>query len=89
MTANVDPEELLPRPSKAKLQQAFVGKTLHEVSTPAAVVDRAVVRRNCDQLLQACKALQVDFRPHVKTHKVQRSRTNPSLQITYVPEISY
>ncbi|KAL8846563.1 MAG: hypothetical protein Q9221_008356 [Calogaya cf. arnoldii] len=49
--------------------RAFVGKQLHDISVPAAVVDRAVVRRNCLQMLQACDALDVDFRPHVKTHK--------------------
>ena len=61
---------LLIRPSKSRLEEAFVGKNLREVPTPAAVVDRTVVRRNCDQMLKACEALQVDFRPHVKTHKV-------------------
>ncbi|CAL8578854.1 hypothetical protein XPA_004625 [Xanthoria parietina] len=52
-----------------ELHEAFVGKNLHDISVPAAVVDRAVVRRNCLQMLQACDALDVDFRPHVKTHK--------------------
>lgn len=55
-----------------ELHEAFVGKNLHDISVPAAVVDRAVVRRNCLQMLQACDALDVDFRPHVKTHKVGR-----------------
>lgn len=61
---------LLPRPSKSRLEEAFVGKTLMEVPMPAAVVDRSVVRTNCEQMLKACEALQLDFRPHVKTHKV-------------------
>ncbi|KAL8751845.1 MAG: hypothetical protein Q9199_006146 [Rusavskia elegans] len=52
-----------------ELHEAFVGKKLHDISVPAAVVDRAIVRRNCLQMLQACDALDVDFRPHVKTHK--------------------
>ncbi|KAI4224809.1 MAG: hypothetical protein LQ349_007168 [Xanthoria aureola] len=52
-----------------ELHEAFVGKNLHDISVPAAVADRAVVRRNCLQMLQACDALDVDFRPHVKTHK--------------------
>ena len=61
---------LLPLPSQAELRQVFIGKTLKNVPTPAAVLDKAVVQRNCLQMLKACEALQVGFRPHVKTHKV-------------------
>ena len=68
-----DLENLLPLPSTSRLEETFVGKNLREVPTPAAVVDRAVVRRNCDQMLKACETLQVDFRPHVKTHKVHQN----------------
>ncbi|KAL8660088.1 MAG: hypothetical protein Q9226_000080 [Calogaya cf. arnoldii] len=39
-----------------ELHKAFVGKQLNDISVPAAVV-RAVVRRNCLQVLQACDAL--------------------------------
>ncbi|KAL8679929.1 MAG: hypothetical protein Q9186_003843 [Xanthomendoza sp. 1 TL-2023] len=53
-----------------ELRQTLVGKRLHNVSVPAAVVDRAVVRRNCSQMLQTCEALGLAFRPHVKTHKI-------------------
>ena len=63
--------DLFPYPSKEQLAKAFVGKKLVDVPTPAAVLDRAVVERNCRQMLEACQALDVDFRPHVKTHKVQ------------------
>lgn len=75
MTDSVD--SLLPYPSKAQLREAFVGKKLQDVATPAAIVDQAVVRRNCDQMLMAVEALQVDFRPHVKTHKVTDYLSNP------------
>ena len=51
----------------------FVGKELGHAPAPAAVVDRAVVRRNCLQMLKACDALGVMFRPHIKTHKVTDS----------------
>jgi len=61
---------LFPLPSKETLERTFIGKKLNDVSTPAAVLDRAVVQRNCKQMLDACKALEVGFRPHVKTHKV-------------------
>ena len=63
-------KSLLPLPSQAELRQVFIGKTLGNVPTPAAVLDKAVVQRNCLQMLKACEALQVGFRPHVKTHKV-------------------
>lgn len=65
-----DAKAILPLPSHAALRQAFVGKSLKDVPTPAAVLDKAVVERNCLQMLKACEALHVDFRPHVKTHKV-------------------
>ena len=61
---------LYPVPSKAQLQALYVGKTLGDVPTPAAVLDRAVVKRNCSQILETCKKLKIQFRPHVKTHKV-------------------
>ena len=65
-----DARTLLPLPPHAALREAFVGKNLGDVPTPAAVLDKAVVQRNCLQMLKACQALQVGFRPHVKTHKV-------------------
>ena len=69
----MDHSALYPVPLKAQLQAQFVGKSLEDVPTPAAVLDRAIVKRNCDQMLAACKALDVQFRPHVKTHKVKTS----------------
>ncbi|MCJ1281875.1 hypothetical protein MMC26_001198 [Xylographa opegraphella] len=55
--------------SKERLKAMLVGKELEQIPAPAAVVDRAVVRRNCSQMLAACDALGVSFRPHIKTHK--------------------
>ena len=69
----MDYSALYPVPSKAQLQAQFVGRDLGDVPTPAAVLDRAIVQRNCIQMLEACKALGVRFRPHVKTHKVKAS----------------
>lgn len=57
-------------PPIAELQETFLGRRLEDISTPAAVVDRAIVRRNCSQMLEACAALDVAFRPHIKTYKV-------------------
>ena len=58
-------------PPREALHQAFVGKKLQEAPAPAAVVDRAVVKRNCQRMIDACRDLKVDFRPHTKTHKVK------------------
>ncbi|HEX2061783.1 MAG TPA: alanine racemase [Thermoanaerobaculia bacterium] len=42
---------------------------LTETSTPAFLVDRAVVQRNCDAMRAKARESGVAFRPHVKTHK--------------------
>lgn len=39
------------------------------ISTPAAVLDRAIVTRNSHAMLNASKELGVGFRAHVKSHK--------------------
>ena len=65
-----DAKTLLPLPTHAELHEAFIGKNLKDVPTPAAVLDKAVVQRNCLQMLRACEILELGFRPHVKTHKV-------------------
>ncbi|KAL8869076.1 MAG: hypothetical protein Q9174_004541 [Haloplaca sp. 1 TL-2023] len=62
--------DFYPSPSVQELRKVFVGARLHDVPLPAAVIDRAVVRRNCSQMLKACAALGLPFRPHVKTHKI-------------------
>lgn len=62
--------DLFPRPAKELLVKEFVGKTLQDVPTPAAVLDRNVIQRNCRQMINSCRVLNVSFRAHVKTHKV-------------------
>lgn len=42
---------------------------LNETATPAFLVDRAIVARNCDRMREKARASGVTFRPHVKTHK--------------------
>ncbi|RFU30255.1 hypothetical protein B7463_g6090, partial [Scytalidium lignicola] len=54
---------------KEELSSVYVGKNIHNVPTPAAILDLAVVRRNCERMLGACEALQLEWRAHVKTHK--------------------
>ena len=76
---------LFPCPSKASMQDAFVGMHLNDVPTPAAVLDRAILRRNCAQMLEACEELGVKFRAHVKTHSTYISRPQCSYLITAAP----
>jgi len=40
-----------------------------EIRTPAFLVERAAVRRNCDAMREKARRSEVIFRPHVKTHK--------------------
>ena len=61
---------LYPTPSEAALKLQYVGKEIKDVQAPAAIIDVAVVRRNCTLMLEAADKLDVGFRAHVKTHKV-------------------
>lgn len=65
------PNHFDPSPSEPALRNLYVGKSLGQVNAPAAILDRAIVKRNCGQMLDACRSLRVGFRAHVKTHKVQ------------------
>jgi D-serine deaminase-like pyridoxal phosphate-dependent protein len=42
---------------------------LADVTTPAFVVDREIVQRNCDRMREKARRSGVFFRPHMKTHK--------------------
>lgn len=55
--------------SKDELKAQFVGKTLHDVPTPSAVLDLAKVEVNCKRMLHAVERLDLGWRPHIKTHK--------------------
>ncbi|MGZ5477795.1 MAG: alanine racemase, partial [Thermoanaerobaculia bacterium] len=41
-----------------------------QLTTPAFLVDRATLQRNCDSMREKAARSGVIFRPHVKTHKV-------------------
>ncbi|KAG9032397.1 hypothetical protein FRB95_001518 [Tulasnella sp. JGI-2019a] len=56
-------------PSKQALLDAFLQRPISELRTPAFVIDRAIVRRNCVEMLQGAKDSGMAFRAHVKTHK--------------------
>jgi D-serine ammonia-lyase len=63
-------------PPDAALKAQFMNQSIENVQAPAAVIDVAVVKRNCKLMLHAAEALKVQFRAHVKTHKVV-TETNP------------
>ncbi|KAH6606144.1 hypothetical protein Trco_005297 [Trichoderma cornu-damae] len=58
-----------PTSPKEALVGEFVGKSIRDVPTPAAVMDVAAARRNCERMLEAVKELDLGWRAHVKTHK--------------------
>lgn len=51
------------------LKKEFVGKSLKDVSTPAAVLDITKIRNNCNRMLDAVNKLEFGWRAHIKTHK--------------------
>lgn len=63
------PPTAYPPPPVDLLRQSFVGRDVRDIDGPAAVIDVAVVRKNCDVMLKAIGSLGLGFRAHVKTHK--------------------
>ncbi|KAJ3131299.1 hypothetical protein HDU90_008612 [Geranomyces variabilis] len=59
------------RPSYAKdaLLQQYAGLPVSALRSPALLVDRKKVHRNCRELLDAVQRAGLDARVHVKTHK--------------------
>jgi D-serine ammonia-lyase len=55
---------------KEQLKREYVGKTLLELPTPAALLDLGKLRRNCARMLEVVDALELRWRAHIKTHKV-------------------
>ncbi|KAI1454232.1 putative serine dehydratase domain-containing protein [Annulohypoxylon moriforme] len=63
------------RTTRAKLEQLYVGKDIDDIPKPAVVLDVSKARRHCSAMLAATKALGVEFRPHIKTHKTTELTT--------------
>ncbi|KAF9475980.1 hypothetical protein BDN70DRAFT_883004 [Pholiota conissans] len=63
------PIHLLTRPSKAQLIEAFVGKHLDTLRTPAFIVDRKLFAANCASMHRKAREWGASFRAHLKTHK--------------------
>jgi D-serine ammonia-lyase len=60
--------------SKHVILEAFKGKPVSSVRTPALFIDRAIFSRNCTKMQSTVKTWGTRFRVHVKSHKVSRSR---------------
>lgn len=56
--------------------ESFIGKKVTDLPTPALVLSKPVLERNTKQVLEDVKALNIAFRPHVKTLKVCSSRVH-------------
>ncbi|KAG5941415.1 hypothetical protein E4U53_007407 [Claviceps sorghi] len=61
--------QLYPSSPRQVLAERYLGKSLGDIPTPAAVINMAAVRRNCERMLQTCDRLGLGWRAHVKTHK--------------------
>ena len=44
-------------------------KNLDDLNTPCLILDKEILKNNCDNVLRRCKNFQVNLRPHVKTPK--------------------
>jgi hypothetical protein len=58
-----------PLSSQSSLASQYVGQRLQDLPTPAVILDRSKIKKNCSAMLQVCQALDVGFRAHIKTHK--------------------
>lgn len=66
---NAPMSSLYPIPSKTALKQHFQGKNIANIDSPVAILDIAVIKKNCSTMLQTAQDLSLSFRAHVKTHK--------------------
>ncbi|KAI9648434.1 hypothetical protein NHQ30_003068 [Ciborinia camelliae] len=60
---------LFPYASREELVKEYVGKPLHDVPCPAAVLDLSILKKNCTSMLEAVDSLHCRWRAHIKTHK--------------------
>ncbi len=84
-----------PVASKEVLSALYVGKSIKDVPTPAAVMNVAAASANCERMLRACRDLDLGWRAHVKTHKVslkrgenRRAATTPPLLCLFIQGIA-
>jgi hypothetical protein len=67
---------LWPQPTPESLKAQYIGTDVRDLDGPAVILDLAVLKRNCDLMLNTTEALQLGFRAHIKTHKVSTCSLN-------------
>ncbi|KAK5135061.1 hypothetical protein LTR08_005721 [Meristemomyces frigidus] len=60
---------LYPTPTPSALKLHYINTPLSALPAPAAILDLAIIRRNCALMLTTTHTLGLGFRAHVKTHK--------------------
>ena len=60
----------------------YVSKYITDLPKPAVIIDRFKMRRHCQSLLDAVDFLGIDFRAHVKSHKVIRDLSQIQVLLT-------
>ena len=45
-------------------------QTIHDLETPSILIDLDIMQRNIEAMQKRCDDLGIDFRPHIKTHKI-------------------
>ncbi|KAH8680083.1 putative serine dehydratase domain-containing protein [Tricladium varicosporioides] len=65
----METNSLYPVATKEELQNLYVGRSLKDVATPAAVLDISKLKSNCNRMLEAVDSLNFGWRAHIKTHK--------------------
>ncbi|PPQ80822.1 hypothetical protein CVT25_001947 [Psilocybe cyanescens] len=63
------PFELLNGPNKQDLLDAYIGKPMESIRTPAIVIDRKLFAQNCANMHNKAREWGATFRAHLKTHK--------------------
>ncbi len=69
------PSQLATLPNKQALVNEYKGKKKSELSTPCFIVNRSIVKENCEKMLINAKEINASFRAHVKTHKTLEGTT--------------
>jgi D-serine deaminase-like pyridoxal phosphate-dependent protein len=61
------PLSLLTLPSKDALIKEFVGKNVNSLRTPALIVDKSILKNNCERVTKETERRGMGFRAHVKS----------------------
>lgn len=75
------PRNLFGSPDRKALSDAFVGKPIASLRTPALVVDRATFAANCARMHRNVTSWGADFRAHIKSHKVRLCVSSVQLEL--------